>query len=85
MTATTEQKKIVRRFLSQCNGYAQGQLEKYQGRLAGRGGMEALELEAKIHQWQVYRAFNAHAMAELDAGELDSWFEGEDSGPGAGV
>lgn len=84
MTAAAEQKKIVKRFLSQCNDYAQGQLEKYQGRLAGRAGMEALELEAKIHQWQVYRAFNAHAMAELDAGELDSWFEGEVPGPRAG-
>ena len=39
--------------------------------------MEALEIEAKIHQWQVYRAFNTHAMAELEAGELDSWFEAE--------
>ena len=85
MTTAAEQKKIVRRFLSQCNDYAQGQLEKYQGRLAGRGGMEALELEAKIHQWQVYRAFNAHAIEELEAGELDSWFEAEDAGPKAGV
>lgn len=85
MTAAAEQKKIVKRFLSQCNDYAQGQLEKYQGRLAGTAGMEAMELEAKIHQWQVYRAFNAHAMAELDAGELDSWFDGEDPGPEAGV
>ena len=85
MTTAAEQKKIVRRCLGQCNNYAQGQLEKYQGQLAGRGGMEALELEAKIHQWQVYRAFNAHAIEELEAGELDSWFEAEDAGPKAGV
>jgi len=85
MTEAAEQKKIVRRFLSQCNDYAQGQLEKYQGRLAGTAGMEALEIQAKIHQWQVYRAFNAHAMAELEAGELDSWFEAEGPDSGAGV
>lgn len=84
MTEAAEQKKIVRRFLSQCNHYAQGQLEKYQGRLAGTSGLEALEIETKIHQWQVYRAFNDHAMAELEAGELDSWFATEDADPKAG-
>ena len=75
MNSVSEKKKIVSEFIRQCNDYADGQLRKYQARLEQAEAMEALELEAKIYNWKVYKAFNAYAIEELKTGELDPWFD----------
>jgi hypothetical protein len=67
-------KAVVADFLAKCNRYADGQLDKYRGQLAAAAAGEALALQDKIGHWTAYRAFNEHALAELDRGELDGWF-----------
>ena len=67
-------KAVVADFLTRCNHYAEGQLDKYRAELAGLSGTEALAVQDKIGHWTAYRAFNEHALAELDRGELDAWF-----------
>ncbi len=34
----------------------------------------ALTIQDKIGHWTAYRAFNEHALGEIDRGELDDWF-----------
>ena len=75
MTGITEKKKIISDFIRQCNDYADGQIRKYQARLEQADAMEALDVEAKIYHWKVYRAFNVYSIEELKTGELDSWFD----------
>jgi hypothetical protein len=67
-------KTIVADFLARCNRYADGQLQKYRGELAGASGAEALAIQDKIGHWTAYRAFNEHALGELAGRELDDWF-----------
>jgi hypothetical protein len=67
-------KAVVADFLVKCNRYAEGQLEKYRGRLAGTSGAEALAIQDEIGHWTAYRAFNEHALGELAGRELDDWF-----------
>ncbi len=74
MNSTTEKKKIISDFIRQCNNYADGQIRKYQARLERAGAVEALDIEAKIYHWKVYRAFNAYTIEELKTDELDPWF-----------
>ena len=75
MTGITEKKKIISDFIRQCNDYADGQIRKYQARLEQADAMEALDVEAKIYHWKVYRAFNVYSIEELKTDELDSWFD----------
>ena len=75
MNSTTEKKKIISDFIRQCNNYADGQIRKYQARLERAGAVEALDIEAKIYHWKVYRAFNAYTIEELKTDELDPWFK----------
>ena len=75
MNSVSEKKKIISEFIRQCNDYADGQIRKYQGRLEQAGDMDALEIEAKIYNWKVYKAFNVYTIEELKTGELDSWFD----------
>ena len=75
MNSISEKKKIISEFIGQCNDYADGQIRKYQARLEQAGAMDALETEAKIYNWKVYKAFNAYTIEELKTGELDSWFD----------
>ena len=74
MNSVAEKKKIISDFIRQCNDYADGQVRKYQGRLAQAGPMDALEIETKIYNWKVYKAFNVYTIEELKTDELDSWF-----------
>lgn len=74
MNSVVEKKKIISDFIRQCNDYADGQVRKYQARLAQAGAMDALELETKIYHWKVYKAFNIYTIEELETDELDSWF-----------
>ena len=74
MNSVSEKKKIISEFIGQCNDYADGRIRKYQARLEQAGGMDALEIEAKIYNWKVYKAFNVYTIEELKTGELDSWF-----------
>ena len=74
MNSVAEKKKIISDFIRQCNDYADGQVRKYQARLAQAGTMEALEIETKIYNWKVYKAFNAYAIEELETTGLDDWF-----------
>jgi hypothetical protein len=67
-------KAVVADFLARCNRYADGQLDKYRAELAAASAAEALAVQDKIGHWTAYRAFNAHALAELTRGELDDWF-----------
>jgi len=67
-------KAVVADFLTRCNRYADGQLDKYRTELATLSGREALAVQDKIGHWTAYRAFNEHALAELERGELDDWF-----------
>jgi len=67
-------KAVVADFLTRCNRYADGQLDKYRAELAAVSGREALAVQDKIGHWTAYRAFNEHALAELARGELDDWF-----------
>ena len=67
-------KAVVADFLARCNAYADGELRKYGKQLAAASAHEALAVQDKIGQWTSYRAFNAHALAELARGELDDWF-----------
>lgn len=75
-----EQKEIVARFLRRCNGYADEMLARYADELAraGREGgpADADRIRERIGQWQSYRAFNEHALAELATDRLDDWFDG---------
>ena len=75
MNSVAEKKKIISEFIRQCNDYADGQIRKYQARLAQAGAMDALEIEAKIYTWKAYKAFNAYTIEELKTGELDHWFD----------
>ena len=45
MNSVAEKKKIISDFIMQCNDYADGQVRKYQARLAQAGAMDALEIE----------------------------------------
>ena len=74
MNSVTEKKKIISDFIRQCNDYADGQVRKYQARLEQAGVMDALEIETKIYNWKVYKAFNIYTIEELKTDELDSWF-----------
>jgi hypothetical protein len=67
-------KAVVADFLTRCNHYADGQLDKYRAELAALSGREALAVQDKIGHWTAYRAFNEHALEELARGELDDWF-----------
>jgi hypothetical protein len=71
---TQAKKAVVADFLTRCNRYADGQLDKYRAELATLSGGEALAVQDKIGHWTAYRAFNEHALAELARGELDDWF-----------
>ena len=75
MTSTAEKKKIISDFISRCNDYADGQIRKYQVRLADVDAMEALDIETKIYHWKIYRAFNVYSIEELKTNELDPWFD----------
>lgn len=75
MNSVPEKKQIISEFILQCNDYADGQIRKYQARLQRAEAMDALEIEAKIYNWKVYKAFNVYALEELKTGELDTWFE----------
>ncbi len=68
-----ERKSIVARFLRQCNAYADGKLAEYAARAPASGTEETARLE-KIAQWQSYKAFNEHALGELETDRLDHWF-----------
>ena len=67
-------KAVVADFLTRCNRYADGQLDKYRAQLAAAAPAEVLAVQDKIGHWTAYRAFNEHALQELARGELDDWF-----------
>ena len=73
MNSVSEKKRIISKFIGQCNDYADGQISKYHARLQQAADMETLELEAKIYNWKVYKAFNRYTIDELATGELDHW------------
>lgn len=75
MNSIVEKKTIISDFIRQCSDYADGQLRKYQARLEQAEAMEALDIEAKIYHWKVYKAFNAYTIEELKTDELDAWFD----------
>ena len=77
MNSVPEKKHIISEFITRCNDYADGQIRKYQARLQQADAMETLEIETKIYNWKVYKAFNIYTIEELKTDELDSWFNQE--------
>lgn len=74
----SERKRLVTRFLRQCNRYADDKLAGYRARLANATGFEALELQDGISHWTAYKAFNEYAIDELERTDtLDSWLDEE--------
>jgi hypothetical protein len=71
---SADKKAVVTDFLQRCNRYAEGQLAKYRQDLGTADADTALTIQDKIGHWTAYRAFNEHALAEIDRGELDDWF-----------
>ena len=69
-----DKKAVVADFLHRCNRYADGQLAKYRAALSDASAAEALAIQDKIGHWTAYRAFNEHALGEIERGELDDWF-----------
>jgi hypothetical protein len=67
-------KAVVADFLARCNHYADDRLEQYRGQLAAASPAEAVAIKDKIGRWAAYRAFNEHALAEIERGDLDAWF-----------
>ena len=65
-------KEVVRDFLRQCVEYADASI----ARKRERG-----EDDAEISRWSAYREFTAYAVAELDSGELDPWFDEQAESP----
>ena len=59
-----EGKAHVISFLKKCIDYANASIERKQK----RGDVE------DIAKWEVYRDYTAHAVMEVEAGELDRWF-----------
>lgn len=59
-----EGKTHVISFLKKCIEYADASIE----RKTKRGDVE------DIHKWEAYRDYTAHAIMEVEAGELDRWF-----------
>ena len=54
-------------FLKKCNQYADASIE----RKKRRGELD------DIAKWEAYRDYTAHAVMEVEAGELDRWFPSE--------
>ncbi len=71
---SADKKAVVADFLHHCNRYAEGQLAKYRQELSVADAAAALTIQDKIGHWTAYRAFNEHALGEIDRGELDDWF-----------
>lgn len=71
---SADKKAVVADFLTRCNRYAEDQLAQYRRDLAVADAAAALTIQDEIGHWTVYRAFNEHALAEIDRGELDEWF-----------
>lgn len=69
-----EQKRIVARFLEQCNVYADDKLADYAARVATADADTAAGMRDKIGRWQTYKEFNEHALDELATDRLDDWF-----------
>jgi hypothetical protein len=67
-------KAVIADFLAKCNRYAEGRLEHYRLQLASAAPSDALAIQDKIGHWTAYRAFNEHALGEIERGELDHWF-----------
>ena len=70
-----EKKQLVARFLTRCNEYADAKIDEYHARARTQDAEEALALADKIGHWSAYKAFNQHAIAELETAALDDWFD----------
>lgn len=70
-----QKKRLVGDFLRRCNAYADDQLAKYRSGPEPATSVEALAIQDKIGHWSAYKAFNEHAMAELETDVLDHWFD----------
>ncbi len=75
MPSIAEKKRIVARFVRQCNDYADAEIARYRAALDAADARAARALQDKISHWTAYRAFNEHTLGELAGNELDSWFE----------
>lgn len=69
-----EEKKIVLRFLRQCNEYSDREIDRNAEKIKSGENIEAIC--GKIQKWLAYREFNERAISEVESGELDDWFVG---------
>lgn len=65
----------VHRFLTRCRAW--GTDLELPRRLERFRESPSPDAAAALHQWTSFVAFLDHALAELEGGELDSWFEAE--------
>lgn len=64
---------VVHDFLRRCRQWAaEKEIPKRLERVAD--GLQTEEA-AKLHAWVAYLRFTEHALAELEAGKLDHWFQ----------
>lgn len=70
---------VVHDFLRRCRDWAvEREIPKRLHRVAE--GQEPAEA-AKLHEWIAWRRYVEHALQELEAGTLDSWFVPEATPP----
>ncbi len=70
-----KKKDLVTSFLLKCNAYADERLARYAAESESVSGLEALNVQDKIHHWATYKAFNEYTIEELETDELDDWFD----------
>lgn len=63
-----DSKSAVRNFLRRCVSYSDASIERK---------MSISGDEKEVARWRAYREFTAYAIAEIDRGELDSWFDAD--------
>ena len=73
----TQRAAIAHDFLQRCRTWAL-ERELPRRRSAAQTSDDPADA-AKLHQWLTWLAFTEHALAEIESGKLDPWFE-EDAG-----
>jgi hypothetical protein len=76
MSDPAQSKQAVLDFLLRCVEYADTSLQRKQARLSeSTAETEKEVILAEIAKWEAYREYTAHAITEVEDGELDHWFK----------
>ena len=75
MSDSDQSKQTVLDFLLRCVEYADDSLQRKQARLSeSTDETEKEVIVGEIAKWEAYREYTAHAITEVECGELDHWF-----------